>query len=297
MNSALLRLYPAGFRRAFGDELADAFREATEGASAAARFRETCDVVAHALRLRLGLGSARRGGRLFAAVAPFALVATAAYAAFNLVSVLGDWYVSQNGDFLVPMSYALMGCHLLALVGAVTALGGRFVIGRWCALLGMVGAAACLLLPVLPSASAMPLQLTAYLLAPLLVAAAPLACPPDLRPAPRIRSAAGVAALVMWVPLVVAGTALVQPAGFGGLLLWRYGVPLLAALVLAGRGAFSGVRTAGQLALSGAGFVLTGFCAGLLDWDSVPSALTVVAGSALAMRLLRGTKSGTATPS
>ncbi|MCX4960577.1 hypothetical protein [Streptomyces virginiae] len=71
MSRRLLRLYPAGFRRAFGDE-------ATEGGGPVTRLREAADIVAHALRLRLGVGSAHRGGRLFAATAPFASAATGA---------------------------------------------------------------------------------------------------------------------------------------------------------------------------------------------------------------------------
>ncbi|MFD9013952.1 hypothetical protein ACFV0A_33585, partial [Streptomyces sp. NPDC059552] len=70
MNPRLLRLYPAAFRSAFGDEMVEAHRLATENAGPVTRLREAGDIVAHALRLRLGIASAQRGGRLFAAAAP-----------------------------------------------------------------------------------------------------------------------------------------------------------------------------------------------------------------------------------
>lgn len=99
MNPVLLRLYPPGFRRAFGSEMVGVYREATEGAGPSARLREAADIVAHALRLRLGIGSAAPGGRLSAGAAPFALAVTAAYAAFNLIGTLGDRYVIRTvGD-------------------------------------------------------------------------------------------------------------------------------------------------------------------------------------------------------
>ncbi|MFJ8386591.1 hypothetical protein ACIQ9Q_19080 [Streptomyces sp. NPDC094438] len=291
MSTRLLRLYPAGFRHAFGDEMAEAYREATEGAGPVARFREACDIVAHALRLRLGLGSAHRGGRLFAAAAPFAPAATASYAAFNVVSTIADWYASGSRDFLVPLSYATSGCYLLAAIGAAIALGGRFVAGVWCALAGLVGAAVCFLTVVLPADRSVPWEFTAYLLAPVLAAAIPLACPPDLRPHRRIRSRAGAIALMVWVPLGVVVAALTEPSGVGLILYWRYGVPVAAALMLAGRPALSGIRTGGQLALSAVPFVCTGFSAGVLDRDTVPLALAVVGAAALAVHLRRRTDS------
>ncbi|MGW6685420.1 hypothetical protein [Streptomyces sp. NPDC054961] len=53
--TALVKLYPAAYRREFGEEVADAYREATAGAGRTARMREAVDVVGHAPRMRLGL--------------------------------------------------------------------------------------------------------------------------------------------------------------------------------------------------------------------------------------------------
>lgn len=136
MNLPLLRLYPAGFRRAFGDEIAEAYREATEGAGPLTRLREAGDIVAHALRLRLGVGSAQRGGRLFAAAAPFALAATGAYAAFLLASTLNLAYVTGLPDLEAPLGYAMNGFSALTFIGAVLALGGRFAVGARTAFAG-----------------------------------------------------------------------------------------------------------------------------------------------------------------
>lgn len=298
MSAPLLRLYPAGFRRAFGDEIAESYREAVEGAGRVARLREAGDIVAHALRMRLRLGSAQRGGRLFAAAAPFALAATASYAAFDLVSLIGDRYVSGNPDFLVPLSYAMGGCALVALMGAVLALGGRFVAGARCAFAGVLAWAVTLLAVTLPAGAALPREFAAFLLAPVLVAAVALACPPDLRPPGRVRSTTGLTALLLWAPLAVVVLALADADGLGSVILWRLGAPMAAALVLAGRPALAGLRTAGQCALAGAPFVAMGYCAGVVDQDTLVPALAVLAAGAAALHLwrLRGRGPGSATP-
>lgn len=295
MTLPLLRLYPARFRREFGDEVAEAYEEATRGAGPVTRSREAADIVAHALRMRLGVGSAQPGGEFLASVAPFALAATASYAAFNLVSTISDWRFSGDPDFLVPLSYATSGCYLVALLGAVVALSGRFAGVRW-ALAGMAGAAGCFLAVMLPDALSMPLAFAGLLLPPVVVCAVPLLCPPDLRPPHRIRGTAGVVALAMWAPLSVVLFALLDASGLVPVHHARYLVPVLAALALAGRPALSGIRTAGRFALAALPFGVTAFLAGVLTQDAVLPALVTLAGAALAVRLLCGTDWGTADP-
>lgn len=285
MNPRLLALYPADFRRAFGDEIADVYREATEGAGPLARLREAGDIVAHALRLRLRVGSAHRGGRLFATAAPFALAATGAHAAFLLASTVNLAYVTGQPDFADPLGYAINGCHLLTLIGAVVALSGHFAVGARCAFAGAAGTAACLLVAVLPGALAMPLEHAAYLAPPLVVAALPLVCPPDLRPPGGIRSAAGFMALLIWTPLAVVILALLDADGLGVIVVWRFTVTVAAALALAGRPALSGVRTAGHFALAAAPFLVTGYFAGVVGEDTALPGLALLACTALAMRL------------
>lgn len=295
MSTPLLRLYPAGYRRAFGADIAEAYREATEGAGRTARFREAGDIVAHALRMRLRLGSAQPAGRLFAAAAPFALAATAAYAAFGLVSMLGDWRLSGNPDFLVPLSFVMIGCDLVTLAGAVLALGGRFAAGARCAFAGALAQESALLVVpltagVLPPAAAVP-----YLLAPVAVAALPLACPPDLRPPGRSLGATARVALLLWTGLAVSALTLADTGSHLAYVLWRLGVPMAAALLLAGRPALARLRTPGRFALAGAPFVAMGYCAGAVDRDTVVPALAVVAAAGVALRLWRlrgGTSTG-----
>ncbi|MFD9337989.1 hypothetical protein ACFWBF_26845 [Streptomyces sp. NPDC060028] len=294
MSRRLLRLYPAGFRRAFGDEIAEAYREATEGAGRLTRLREAGDIVAHALRLRMRVGSAHRGGRLFAAATPFALAATGAYAASLLTSSLDYVYVTGHPDSVGPLGYAVNGCSLLIFIGTVLALSGRFAAGSRCAFAGAAGTAACLLAAVLPGALDMPLVHAAYLVPPLAIAAIPLVCPPDLRPPCRVMSRAGLVALMIWALLSVAFLALLDVDGFGTARLWRFAVPLAAALVLLGRTALSGVRTVGQFALAAAPLLVTGYFAGAVGEDTALPCLGMLACTALAVRLWRRKRSGTA---
>ncbi|MGW1186196.1 hypothetical protein ACWD7Y_13285 [Streptomyces drozdowiczii] len=287
MSTPLLRLYPTGYRRAFGDDIAEAYREATEDAGRIARFREAGDIVAHALRMRLRLGSAQRPGRLFAAAAPFAPAATAAYAAFGLVSVLADWRLSGNPDFLVPFSFVMIGCDLVTLAGAVLALSGSFAAGARWAFAGALTQALSLVLVPLSAGVLLPAAAAPYLLAPVLVAALPLACPPDLRPPGRAPGAAARVALLLWTGLAVAALALADPESHLAVVLWRLGVPTAAALLLVGRPALSRLRTPGRFALAGAPFVAMGYSAGVVDQDTVVPALAVLAAAGVALRLWR----------
>ncbi|MGW6984489.1 hypothetical protein ACWGE1_34425 [Streptomyces sp. NPDC054932] len=294
MTLRLLRLYPAGFRRAFGDEVAEAYREATEGAGPVTRLREAGDIVAHALRLRLGVASAYRGGRLFAAAAPFALAATGAHAAFRLASTLNLAYVTGRPDFEDPLGYAINGLYLLTLIGTVVALGGRFAVGARCAFAGAVGTAVCFVIAALPGALEMPLLHAAHLAPPLAVAALPLLCPPDLHPPRRIRTTTGLVALVLWAPLTVVLLALLDAGGFGMIVLWRFAVTVTAALALAGRPALLGIRTSGQFALAAAPFLVVGHFAGVVGEDTALPCLVLLASAALAVRLWRRRQSDTA---
>ncbi|GAA2634306.1 hypothetical protein [Streptomyces spororaveus] len=291
MNPRLLRLYPAGFRRAFGDELAEAYREATEGAGPVTRLREAGDVVAHALRLRLRVGSAHRGGRLFAAAAPFALAATGAHAAFRLASALNRAYVTGRPDFETPLGYAINGFCALALFGTVVALGGRFAVGARTAFAGVAGTAVCFVVAALPGALEMPLEHVAYLAPPLAIAALPLLCPPDLRPPGRIRTTSGLVALLLWAPLSVALLGLLDAGGVAMIPLWRFAVTVTAALALAGRPALSGIRTSGEFALAAAPFLVVGHFAGVVSEDTALPCLTVLASTGLAVRLWRRRRS------
>ncbi|MFG2621320.1 hypothetical protein ACGFXC_27265 [Streptomyces sp. NPDC048507] len=299
MNPVLLRLYPAGFRRAFGGEIAESYREATEGAGPRARMREAADIVAHALRLRLGIGSAQPGGRLSACAAPFALAATAAYAAFNLIGTVGDWYVMRTAGAdgaAGPLMTLTNGCYLLTLIGAVIALAGRHVPGVLCAVAGTVGGAAEFLYPIRHEPLELPWGAVGFLLAPVLMAALPLACPPDLRPERRVRGTAGLLALVAWAVLLVGVMVVTDPLGIGLVLPWRFGVPLAAALVLAGRPAFAGIRSTAGLAFAAAPLLVTLSFSGWVDADEILTAVGALALAAVALRIGRRAGSGPVNP-
>lgn len=294
MNPRLLRLYPAEFRRAFGEEMSEAYREATEGAGPLTRLREGCDVVAHAVRLRLGVGSAHRGGRLLAATAPFLLAATGARAAFLLASTLNRAHIADRPDFEGPTGHLLVACDLLTLVGVVVALSGRYAFGARAAFAGVAGTSACLLAVSLPGALEMPLEHAAYLVPPLVIAALPLLCPADLRPSRRIGSTAGLVALLVWAPLAVVLLALVDAGGIGMFPLWRFAVPVVAVLALAGRPALSEIRTAGRFALAVAPFLVLGHFSGVVGEASAVPCLVLLVATGPAVRLWRRSNAGTA---
>ncbi|MFE6910924.1 hypothetical protein [Streptomyces erythrochromogenes] len=290
----LLRLYPERFRQDFGDDIAEAYREATEGAGRLTRLREGCDIVAHALRLRLRVGSAHRGGLLLAAAAPFVLAAMGARAAFLLASALNRAHVTGRSDIEGPAGHFLVACDLLTLVGVVVALSGRYALGARSAFAGVLGTSACLLAVSLPGALEMPLEHAAYLAPPLLIAALPLLCPADLRPSYRIGSTAGLVALLIWAPLSVVALALLDAYGIAMFPLWRFAVPVAALLVLAGRPALSGVRTAGRFALAVAPFLVLGYFCGVVGEANAVPCLALLAATGLALRLWHRGNSGTA---
>ncbi|MER6388545.1 hypothetical protein ABT236_08710 [Streptomyces sp. NPDC001523] len=284
----LLRLYPASYRREFGDEIADAHRQATDGASRTARMREAADIVGHALRMRLGLGSAGRSGRLLSAVAPFAVIAVGVYTMFlTRLTVSGLRIAEQAGDI---GSVALTGAGgVAALVGVVLTLTGRWTVGTWTVLAGITASSAVQVLrPGLGLEFAVFFSGPAFLLA--LVA---VLCPPDLRPILRPRaSRTGVAAA-----LAGAAALTMAPA------LWSLPHPLstlptllpsLAGLLLAGRQAFTRLRTAPAVLLASLPFAAVGIIVGALDALLLPLVLALPLAVVVAVRNRRR---GSATPS
>ncbi|MFE2252202.1 hypothetical protein [Streptomyces lavendulae] len=242
--NVLRKLYPAAYRREFGDEIAYAYGRATEGADRRARTREALDVVGHALRMRLGLSSAGRAGRMLAAVAPFAVVLAGLDAMFwSRLTVSSLRAASGLGG---AGSVLLVGASgFVTLLGAVAALTGRWAAGAWTVLAGTVAAfAAMAFRPGFgPGFAAVVDGL------PLLAALAAVLCPPDLRPAPRLRTATGVAAVSAGaVVLTVVPAVSALPSPLGALFAVA---PVAGGLLLAGGPAFARLRTASAVLVAG----------------------------------------------
>ncbi|KOU39672.1 hypothetical protein ADK55_33205 [Streptomyces sp. WM4235] len=284
----LLKLYPASYRREFGDEIADAHREATDGASRTARMREAADIASHALRMRLGLGSAGRTGRLLAAVAPFAVIAVGVYTMFLTRLTISALRITDRMDDIGSVLLTGAG-GVAALVGVVLALTGRWAVGTWTALAGLTASFA-----VQALRPGLGLEFAVFFSGPAFLSAlVAVLCPPDLRPMPRPRaSKAGVVAA-----LAGAAVLTVAPA------LWSLPHPLntlptllpsLAGLLLAGRQAFTRLRTAPAVLLASLPFAAVGIIVGALDALLLPLVLALPLAAVVGVRNRRR---GSATPS
>lgn len=279
--TALVKLYPAAYRREFGDEISYAYREATEGAGTLARAGESADVLGHALRMRLGLGSGRRAGRLLAALGPFALVAIGA-ASSSWAGLMRSALFTAGPDQVGPGFVALVAAHLVTVFGVFLALAGRWSAGSWTVLAGL---AAVLAASTVRSGIG-GVGITALSTGPMLVLAlVALACPPDLRPAPRIRTRAGVAAVMAWT-VVLVGAVLTVLLTYP-LTQLRFLVPVAAGLLLAGRPAFARLRTAPAVLLAGLPFLYFGVMPGALLVLALAALLVVLLVAAVAVSVRR----------
>ncbi|MFD9307120.1 hypothetical protein ACFWCB_31385 [Streptomyces sp. NPDC060048] len=276
--SALLRLYPAAYRREFGDEIADAYHEATDGAGRPARIREAADVAGHALRMRLGVGSARRAGRFLAALAPFAVLAVGANAMYSSRVTLGALYfgypVLDTGS---EASTAAAG--LATVLVAALALTGRRAGSAWSVLAGTAALFAA-------QADRLSLDVAVFLIGPvLLLALVAVLSPPDLRPAPRLRTATGTSAVLAGAAaLTVVSAVWPLPDRLDGL---YTAVPVAGGLVLAGRQAFARLRTAPAVFLAGLLFVALGRLTGALGELPLPHVLGLLLAVSIAVGIRR----------
>lgn len=198
MIGPVLRLYPPRYRREYGEEIRAVHEETAAGLSRAGRLRETADIAAHAIRMRLGLTSATAAGRLLAGAAPFAVGAATAGCGAHLTR----WYAGvvaspSPAHFAADAWTALLLASALVVVGGITALTGRWRGGVIAVAAGLAGLALAAVVsgpafgdPVVTPAMAL---LTAFVV---------LACPPDARPGSGVCAAAGAMAGVAWLPVV-----------------------------------------------------------------------------------------------
>ncbi|MET9466098.1 hypothetical protein ABZY44_15135 [Streptomyces sp. NPDC006544] len=285
--TALLKLYPAAYRREFGEEIADAYHEATAGAGRPARMREAVDVVGHALRMRLGLGSAGRAGRLVAAVAPFAVVAVGVNAMLWARLTVPAFEIGHLVDE-VGLVVVATAAGMATVLGSVLALTGRPAAGAWTMLAGTAAAFGAQALrtgfgPEFAVIVSGP---------PLLLALVAVLCPSDLRPAPRPRTAAGVAAVLAGAA-VLAVASRVWPFPYG----LDTALPVAGGLVLAGRQAFARLRSAPAVLLAGLSLAVVCMSTGLLGADPLvlPLLLGLLPAASAAVSVYR--RRGGSTPS
>ncbi|MET4925986.1 hypothetical protein P3L51_27160 [Streptomyces sp. PSRA5] len=247
MIRLILRLYPPRYRRDLGEEILAVCRLTSADSSRTGRFREAADIAAHAVRMRLGLSSATAAGRLLASAAPYAVGAAAAGCGVHVTR----WYAGVVASpspvhlSLLPADAwsALLLASVLVVVGAITALTGRWHGGVIAVVVGLSGLAAAAVVsgrafgdPVVTPAMAL---LTALIVA---------ACPPDLRPGPRVCAAAGAMAAVAWLPLVaVQAHVLPFSTDYG---LWPLLVLTAAGLVPALRSTSPGLREAAAMTVA-----------------------------------------------
>lgn len=234
---SLLRLYPARYRAA--DEILDVHRELTADLSRIARLRADADLVAHALRVRVGLDSASAAGSFFSVATPFALAVAAAYSGIQLMR----WYAAATISPGSTWSHVVtvdgpqaLNLLLLAMI-FVGGLAMRWRLGAVLAVVGLLGFA------VAPDLYG-PLEAVAAALTAFVV----LACPPDRRGDKQLSALAGLMAAVAWFPV-----ALVQTRNF--IVSTDYGawplltVALTVAVLIVGVG-LSGPRALGVLAVA-----------------------------------------------
>lgn len=269
MIRLILRLYPPRYRRAFGEEILAVHRQTAAGASRTDRFRDAADIAAHAVRIRLGLSSATPAGRLLASAAPYAVGAAAVGCGLHVTRWYAGVVASPSPVHLTADTWsALLLTSALVVVGAITALAGRWHAGVVAVAVGLAGLAAAVVVsgraygdPVVTPAMAL---LTALIV---------LACPPDLRPGPRACAAAGATAAVAWLPLVaVQAHVLPVSTDYG---LWPLLVLAAAGLVLALRSKSPGLAETAAMVVACPPFLAYAYTGG---WDQSPQVLAIGAG-------------------
>ncbi|QDY75254.1 hypothetical protein [Streptomyces qinzhouensis] len=229
MITLLVRLYPRRFRAAYGDEVAAVYQELTADAGPVERLREAGGIAAHAVRLRLGLGSVQGPGRLCALAAPLVLAVSAAEAVRRLAET-ARYAITMRAEGRPPMFFPtdmVLAAACAALVAAaVVALSGRWTAGRLWAAAAQSGYA------VTVATSGHNLAYTAGAVGTsALTVAVLLACPPDEHPEPRLRLLAAGAGAATAIPLAALALDLLPVTTDYGL--WPFLVLALTAGLLA----------------------------------------------------------------
>lgn len=270
-DSWLVRAYPGDYRAAYGHEIVAVHRELTMDLPRLARFRADTDLLAHALRVRLGLDSASPGGRFFALAAPLALGVTAAYAGIQLMNWYAGVAISPGSTWShIATTDGLHALRVLFLtsmcLGAIIALLSRWTVGATLAVAGLLGYSA-----LWTAAPALYSEGPLEPIAAALTAAVVLASPPDRRGDRHLAAVAAAIAAIAWFPV-----ALVDTRGF--VVSTDYGVwPVLTAIAagaaLALHTRLRDLRGLGAVAAASPLFLAHAATHGLLD---LPTALLAI---------------------
>ncbi|MFF4243738.1 hypothetical protein ACFYY2_04615 [Streptomyces sp. NPDC001822] len=207
-----VRLYPAAYRDEHGAAITATLADIAEDGRGSGVMRETAAVAGHALRMRVGLDSARPAGRALAGLVPYAVaIATALSAALLTVWPLEP--MARDGErTYTPLAYApwllVLGCLL----------AGRWAWARAGAAAALTGAALSIPIAYWTGGAAGLSQNLATVLGLAVAAVLVIASPPDLPPVgSRARRDAALTALAVGVPLVVGSVTVFQAlTGPGG---------------------------------------------------------------------------------
>ncbi|GAA3584517.1 hypothetical protein [Kribbella ginsengisoli] len=263
-------MYPAGYREAYGREILDVHRDLTMDLPLPARLRADADLIAHALRVRLGLDSASPAGRFIALTTPFSLAVAAAYAGIQLMR----WYAgialspgstrSHLATIDIPQALNILQLALIT-TGAILTLTRRWPAGRFLTTTGLLAyATQWTVTPSLYGDG--PFEA----LAATLTAATVLACPPDLATSGdtqdggrRLAVMAGLMAAIAWFPVALVETrAFVVSTDYGAWPLLTLG---LTGIALAFYARPAGLRLLAATAAASPLFVAHAYVTGVLE--------------------------------
>jgi hypothetical protein len=228
----LLRLYPARYRTAHGEEIAAVFAEATEGLSGRALRREHAALAAHALRLRTRTGSADPGGRALAGAAPFALAGLAGLTLLLMLALAQTLLSSLTGRAGTDVTGAVFqGLDAVPTLAAMAcALSGRWTPARVLLLFTAVEKLAAFAV-VTHLRHYLPGNPNVWLGSGVLFATLALVAPPDLAAlaftTPRNRLALGLASACSAAPIVLVNVLLLDNNGLRAAVYLEPAWPLL----------------------------------------------------------------------
>ncbi|MFE3738564.1 hypothetical protein [Streptomyces sp. NPDC059134] len=202
-----IRLYPPAHRRQYGDEITGLIAQVRADEGRRASVLEQAAVLAHALRLRTGTGSAQPVGRLLARLAPL-VIPVASVLSLTLLAVWAIPPLPWDGPrAYTPSAYAAWPVVL------VCALAGRWTAARIAAACALGSALLSLPLASWTAAAEGQEQNRATLIGLALAALLVLATPPDLPPtAAGARRTMALIALALGAPLLVGSVTVFEAA-------------------------------------------------------------------------------------